>query len=398
MNSSEARSKLFSTAKLGKLSLRNRIVKAATFEGMCAGGIPSDQLIAFHKGIAAGGTAMTTVAYCSVSADGRSYDTQMVMGEDILPQLRMLTDAVHSEGAAASIQLGHCGYFADKDVIGGAPLAPSFLFNTYGLGFSRAMNQADIDRVTGNFAEAARLAKKAGFDAVEVHAGHGYLLSQFLSPFTNRRKDNFGGSLENRLRFPLAVIKAVRAAVGPDFAIVVKTNLRDGFEGGLEVPEAVEIAKAFEAVGVDALELSGGFVSKAPLYMMRGDVPLSDMIAVQDSTFRKIGLFFFGRIFVQKFPYTETFFLEEARKVRAAVKMPLILMGGIKSAENMDKAMQEGFDFVAIGRALIYDSNFVNDVQRGAVTASGCVPCNKCIAEMDRGGVRCVRNPQKVAA
>jgi 2,4-dienoyl-CoA reductase-like NADH-dependent reductase (Old Yellow Enzyme family) len=383
---------MFSPIQLGGLSLRNRVIKTGAFEGMSAKGEPSRELIEHHRLMAAGGVGMTTVAYCSISPEGRTYDTQLWMRPEISAGLKDLTDAVHREGAAASIQLGHCGYFADKKLTSGRPLGPSVLFNTYGLSFCRAMAEDDIQKVIEDFAMASSLAVGCGFDAIELHMGHGYLISQFLSPYTNRRRDRWGGDLTNRMSLAQEVMRAVRKAVGPRVPIICKINLRDGFKGGLELPEAIEVAKMLEAESTDALMLSGGFVSKAPLYMLKGEVPLREMIAVQSAWFRKIGLFFFGRIFVKEYPFRELFFLEEAKAVRAEVKLPLIAVGGIISRDNIQTAIDAGFEFVAIGRALIHDPNWVIKLQKGELDRSECIPCNKCIAEMDRGGVRCVLN------
>jgi len=381
----------FTPFALGPLRLRNRIVKAATFEGMCPGGAPSEALVEHHRAVAAGGAAMTTVAYCSVSPEGRSYATQMLMRPEIVPALRRLTDAVHREGAAASLQLGHCGYFADRRVIGGRPLGASRKLNAYGLAFARPMTEEDLRRVIGDFALAARLAREAGFDAVELHFGHGYLVSQFLSPFTNRRRDRWGGPLENRMRLGVEILRAGRAEVGDTFPVLLKVNLRDGFPGGLEVDEAVEAGRRLEAEGASALVLSGGFVSRTPLYMLRGDVPLRQMMAVQDRWWAKAGLFLFGRLLVEAYPYEEAFFLPEARRMREAVRLPLVLLGGIKSAATLERAMQGGFEFAGMARALLHDPALPRRLERGELAASGCVPCNECIAEMDRGGVRCTR-------
>ncbi|MCK4964396.1 MAG: NADH:flavin oxidoreductase, partial [Dehalococcoidia bacterium] len=249
--------KVLSPGKIAGLELRNRIIRSGCFEGMCPDGYPSDPLLEHHREVAAGGTAMTTISYCSVSFDGRGFDSEMWMREEIVPELRRLTDAVHLEGAAASIQLGHCGYFSSKSVIGRRPLGASRKFCVFRYAFAREMTEEEINRVTEDFGKASALSVKAGFDAVEIHAGHGYLLSQFLSPYTNKRRDSFGGSLENRLRFPASVVKHVRETVGPDFPILIKMNLRDGFKGGLELDEAVEVAKRYEAEGASALIPSG---------------------------------------------------------------------------------------------------------------------------------------------
>jgi 2,4-dienoyl-CoA reductase-like NADH-dependent reductase (Old Yellow Enzyme family) len=379
---------------LGSLTLRNRIIKASTFEGMCPGGAVSDALIEHHRAVAAGGAGMTTVAYCSVSSDGRSYPTQMLMAPELVPGLRKLTAAVHKEGAAAGLQLGHCGYFANPRAIGTTPIGATRMFNTYGMSFCRAMDEADIERVTNDFGGAAQLTKDAGFDAIELHCGHGYLLSQFLSPFTNRRHDEWGGTLENRLRFPLAVVRAIREAVGPNFALFAKVNLTDGFSRGLELPEAIRIGEHLAREGVDALVTSGGFVSKTPFYMLRGDLPVRAMAEVQESWHVKIGLILFGSLLVRKYPYESGFFLREGRLLKDAVDIPVILLGGLKSIDAIEAALAEGFAAVSMGRALIHDPDFPRKLQAGEVKASACEPCNECIAEMDRGGVRCVRVDQ----
>jgi 2,4-dienoyl-CoA reductase-like NADH-dependent reductase (Old Yellow Enzyme family) len=381
----------FSPFTLGSVNLRNRIVKPGTFEGMCPGGEVSPALIEHHRAVAAGGAAMTTVAYASISADGRSYATQLLMRPEVVPGLRRLTAAIHREGAAAALQLGHCGYFANPRVIGGRPWGASRRFNTYGLSFARPMGEADLARTIADFANAARLAVEGGFDAVELHFGHGYLVSQFLSPFTNRRRDRWGGSLENRMRLAVEILRAVRTGLGPQGNILIKMNLRDGFPGGLDLDDAVQVARRLESEGATGLVLSGGFVSRTPFYMLRGDIPLRPMIAVQDRWWTKVGLFLFGRLFVQEFPFEEDFFLADARQIRAAVRLPLMLLGGIKSRAGVDRAMADGFDLVGMGRALIHDPNLTRKMQTGEVTASACVPCNECIAEMDRGGVRCTR-------
>lgn len=392
----ERRATFFDSGAINGLTLRNRVIKAATFEAMGHGGFPSPALVEHHRRLARGGVGMTTVAYASVSPDGRSYATQLLVTPSAVPRLRELTDAVHAEGAAVSLQLGHCGGFSESRVIGGRPLGPSVVFNAYGLSFSRPMREADMQRVAGDFARATQLAREAGFDAVELHYGHGYLLSQFLSPFTNRRRDRYGGALENRLRFPLLVLDEVRRSVGPAFPLLAKVNLSDGFEGGLTLDESVDVCRALEQHGVDALVLSGGFVSKTPLYMLRGKVPTREMAAAQTRLVRRVGLRLFGRFFVQEYPFREAFFFDEALRIRDAVTLPLVLIGGITRAATIERALAAGFDFVAIGRALLYDPHRLRKLERGEQLCSLCEPCNRCIVEMDRGGVRCIHDTSAV--
>jgi len=395
MSSSATQSRVFTPGRLGALEVRNRVIKAATYEGMCPGGLPSDALVRHHRDLAAGGVGMTTVAYCAVSPNGRTFEEQMVMRAAVVPRLKVLTDAVHAEGAAVSLQLGHCGYFSkNTELPGHRSLGPSFRVNEYGLmsgiPFARRMTEDDLATVIEEFGAAAAGAVSAGFDAVELHLGHGYLLSQFISPATNRRSDRWGGSLDNRMRLPLAVVERVRAAVPSGFPILAKTNLRDGFRGGLEVAESIGVAQRLEAAGVTALVLSGGFTSKTPFYLFRGPRPLKEMIEVEKSWPQKLALRLFGSYIIKAYPFTEMFFLEDARHIRQAVRMPLVLLGGILSLDNLEVAMHEGFDFVAMGRALIADPDLVHRMQRGEATRSRCNSCNKCVAEMDRHGVRCV--------
>lgn len=382
--------KIFSKGRIAGLDLRNRIIRAGCFEGMCQDESPSELLLEHHRDVAAGGVAMTTVAYCAVSRNGLAFGHEMWMREEIVPMLERIAAAVHQEGAAASIQLGHCGFFANPAVTQEKALGPSKKFCTFRLSFSREMTEEDMERLREDFANAAIMAKGAGFDAVEIHSGHGYLLSQFLSPWTNMRRDEYGGSLENRLRFPVSVIERVRERVGPDFPVLIKMNLRDGFKGGVEVEDAIEIARRYEAAGASALVLSCGFTTKTPLYMLRGEVPIKGFVKAVEGIVPRIGMILFGRFMVQYYPFEELFLLEEARKVRGAVRLPLVLLGGVCSLENMTTAMEEGFDFVQVGRATIRDPNIVTKMERGELLASDCDHCNRCVGEIYGAPVRCI--------
>lgn len=382
--------KIVSKGKIGDLILRNRIIKAGCFEGMSQNGGVTLELEEHHRKIAAGGIAMTTVAYCSVSKDGRAFDHEMWMHCDLIADLQVLTTKVHKEAAAASIQLGHCGYFASRKVIGKRPMGASPKFNLFRMSYGKKMTKQDIAEKTNDFVNAAEIAIKSGFEAIEIHAGHGYLLSQFISPYTNKRKDEYGGSLENRMRFPSDIIKKIRKIVGSDFPIFIKINLRDGMKGGLELAEAIEVAKIFEAAGASALIPSSGFTSKTPFLMLRGKLPISEMVANQTDLLMKIGLALFGKIMVQEYPDSTLFHLEEAKKINDAVKIPVIYIGGIKTPADIQKVLDAGFEFVQIGRALIHDNNFVDHIKAGISINEECDHCNRCVAAMDGGGVYCV--------
>jgi 2,4-dienoyl-CoA reductase-like NADH-dependent reductase (Old Yellow Enzyme family) len=389
----------FEPLALGRLALRNRLIKTATYEGMVVDGAPSEVLARHHEELAEGGVGMTTVAYASVSPEGRTFAAQMVMRPEIVAPLRALTDRVHRAGAAAMLQLGHAGGFSKNTALGvRGPAGPSLGFNAYGalsgMPIARAMTEDDLSRTRDDFVRAARLSFEAGFDAVELHLGHGYLLSQFLSPHRNGRRDRYGGSLEGRMRYPLEVVRAVRAALGPEAPIFVKTNLDDGVPGGLGVEDCIAVCRALEDEGVTAVVLSGGLVSHSAFFLLRGERPLRSMIEVEKSAVQKLALRLFGPIFVPVVPYAPTFFLPLARKVRAAVKLPLVYLGGATSLAELEALRADGFELIAMGRALLREPDLLRRYQRGEAHASRCTHCNECVAEMDRpGGVACREEP-----
>ena len=384
----------FTPFKLGALNLRNRFIKTATYEGMSHNGVPSDELIAFHRRIAEGGVAMTTVAYGAVNRDGLTNENQIVIDNDAVPFLERLAVTVHRAGAAVSMQLTHCGYFTRSTrYISRRPPAPTVVLNKYGLlrgrGLSRAMTSGEIGRTVDDFVRAAGIVKKAGFDAIEIHMGHGYLLSQFLSPAINKRTDDFGGSLTNRMRFPLLVLRSVKEELGNDFPVICKINMSDGFRNGLTPDESMEFAAALQASGANALVLSGGYTSRTPFYLMRGDIPLKEMVVAERNLLQKITMALFGSAIIRKYSFGENFFLDMASEFREKLKMPLIYVGGVTSSSGIVRVMDEGFDLIAIGRALIHDPDFIWRVKDNESHISDCNHCNVCVAEMDRGGVAC---------
>ena len=379
----------FTPGRLGPLTLRNRFVKAATFEGATPKGEVTDRLIAFHRAVAAGGVGMSTVAYCAVSPGGRVQRHCMVLDADTARALRPLTDAVHSEGAAVAAQLGHAGLVADAKSNRMRSLAPSRRFSPPAKGFVPAASARDIERVRDDFVSAARNAIEAGFDAVEVHLGHGYLLSSFLSPQLNRRRDDYGGTLEARARFPREVLRAVRDAVGDRLAVTAKFNMADGVPRGLWLDESVEVARMIEADGVlDAIELTGGSSLQNAMYFFRGDVPLAEMLETQPAYVRPAMRLIAPKLF-PSYPFEEGFFLPFARQFRAALNMPLIYLGGVNRLETAEQALGDGFDLVAMGRALLREPDLLQTFAKGERDEGLCVHCNKCMPTI-YSGTRCV--------
>jgi 2,4-dienoyl-CoA reductase-like NADH-dependent reductase (Old Yellow Enzyme family) len=358
---------VFTEAKLGPLTLRNRVIKAATFEAATPQALVTDDLINYHRRPAAGGLGMTTVAYLAVSPGGRTQGKQIWMRPEAVPGLRRLTDAIHAEGAAISAQIAHAGPVADARSNNAEALAPMTSKLT------RAAGLEDITDVIEGHATAARIAIDAGFDGVEIHLGHNYFCSAFLSPLLNRRDDEFGGSLENRARVARDVVAAVRDAVDDagagQIAVTAKLNMTDGVDGGITVEESLQTAQWLQDDGgLDAIELSAGSSLLNPMYMFRGGAPGKEVPALAG--------------IMREYPYHDAYLLSDARRFRAELTMPLILLGGITDRAAMDLAMGEGFDFVAMGRALLAEPDLLNRIRADGAAhtvKSVCTHSNDCM-------------------
>jgi 2,4-dienoyl-CoA reductase-like NADH-dependent reductase (Old Yellow Enzyme family) len=268
-------------------------------------------------------------------------------------------------------------------------LSPSRHFHKTTLSFAKEASRDDIQRIVRNHADGAAMAVETGFDCVEIHLGHNYLASSFLSPRVNHRKDEYGGSLENRFRFAREIVRAVREAVGDRIAVIAKLNMDDGVPGGFWLDEAIPVARTLESDGcLDALELTVGSSLLNPMYLFRGDAPLHEFAQIMPEPM-KTGIKLVGKKVLHSYPYEDAYLLDQARQIRAAVDMPLILLGGITGKPSMDLAMNEGFQFVAMGRALLREPDLINRIQAEADTPSLCIHCNKCFVTI-YGGTRCV--------
>jgi len=377
---------VFAPARLGPVDLRNRIIKAATFEGMSPRNVVSDHLVEFHRRSAAGGVAMTTVSYVAVSRDGMGAPAEIYIHDAATEGLARIAGVVHGEGARIAAQLGHAGavgVLPGKRVVG-----PSAMRTMTGAKVA-PLTAGGIDEVVEQFAAGARMLRATGFDSIEVHLGHHSLLSAFMSPRWNRRTDDYGGSVENRARLPRRVLRAVRDAAGPDMAVTAKMNMVDGVKGGLGLDDSVAVARLIEADGVlDALELTGGGSLANPMFLFRGDVPREEFMAVLPRA-QRLGFRLFGRRLLRDYPFEEAYFLPMARRFREALSMPLILLGGINTADTLRRAMEEGFEFVAMGRALLREPDLVNRMQAGTAGEGTCIHCNKCMVSI-YSGTRCV--------
>jgi 2,4-dienoyl-CoA reductase-like NADH-dependent reductase (Old Yellow Enzyme family) len=371
--------KVLTPGRIGSLTLRNRIIKAATYEGLSHRSRVTTDLVDFHRAYAAGGVGMTTVAYCAVAPEGRTAPDQILWTDEAMPGLRTLTDSVHDEGAAVSAQIGHAGPVADPRGNGLPALSPSARFPNMSGGISRRATPLDIERITAAHADAAVRAIEAGFDAVEIHLGHSYLASAFLSPKINHRKDEYGGPLANRAKFARGILRAVRDAVGDRIAILTKLNMSDGVRGGISVEEAIQTAQWIEADGtVDGFEMTAGSSLLNPMYLFRGGAPVREFVGVMPQPVRT-AMRLAGRRFIREYPYRDAYLLENAREVRREIRTPMVLLGGITDRNSMDLAMDEGFEFVAMARALLREPDLVNRIATDAATPSLCIHCNRCM-------------------
>ena len=385
----------FSPVSLGPVTLRNRVIKAATSEGRSPEGLVTDDLIAFHRAFADGGVGMTTVAYCCVSPEGASAPGQIVMNEAALPGLRRLTDSVHEAGAAISAQLGHAGVVAPKKLTGVTAVAPSRFVNPTSFAYCRQITRDEIRSVIAQFAAAAQIAVDAGFDAVELHFGHLYLPSSFLSPLINRRKDDYGGSIDNRSRLVREIAARVREVVGGRIAVIAKLDMDDGLPGSIWIDEALRTAQLLDSdATLDALELTQGSSVYKPMYLFRGDVPVREFATVMPAALRP-AVRLVGKQTMGVYPYRDLYMLDAARQFVPVMRnTKLVLLGGITERSHIETGLREGFDFVAMGRALLREPDLVNRIQSDPKTRSRCTHNNKCMVTVF-GRTHCVLDPDQ---
>ena len=380
--------KIFEEAHLGPLTLRNRTIRSAAFESMCPGHKPSQMLYDYHTSVAKGGVGMTTVAYAAVTESGLSFDRQLVMRPEIVPSLRNLTDGIHREGAAAGIQLGHCGNMSHKSICGCMPVGASTGFNLYSPTFVRGLRPDELVAMAKKFGDAVNLAREAGFDEVEIHCGHGYLIDQFLNPYFNHRKDEFGGSLENRMRFMSMIIEEVMKAAKDDMAVVCKMNMRDGLKNGISLEEhSIPIARRLQELGVHGIVLSGGLVSATPMYVMRGELPLTTLTHYMTDPLLKYSIGcckpLVRKTMIKPVKYEEAYFLEDALKFREALPdMKFIYVGGLVAGDKINEVLGHGFEAVQMARSLLNEPDFVNKLKEDPHHRCGCKHSNYCIGRM----------------
>ena len=381
---------LFEPTMINNMSLNNRLVRSATYESMAAeDGSVTDRLIELYTTLAKGGVGLIITGYAYVQGNGHCMPFQTgVFSDDNIPGLRKLVDAVHAEGGKIALEIVHSGRQTTPALLGGqTPMAPSAMeadpfFHTE----PRAMTTAEIRETIDAFAAAAVRCKKAGFDAVQLHGAHGYLIAQFLSPYTNRRTDEWGGSTENRMRFVKEAIKEVRAAVGPEYPVLIKMSVEEGVENGLTLDESCRIAKGLADAGVDAIEVSGGIVADTPFVMSRGDVPIDQLTGGLEGDAKAQTEQFFYSI-ADGVKMQEAYWLRHAEKIKEVVgNVPVMLVGGMKYPQTMETIVQEKkADFVSLARALVREPGLPNEMAKGRRSPVKCAYCNRCLAAIIAG-------------
>ncbi len=377
----------FSAVTIGPVTLRNRFIRSGANEMMTKDSLPTRALLELHRNLAKGGVGMTTLAYVAVSRDGRTFASQGVLDERAIPHYRAITEAVHEQGAKISAQITHAGSFVQhKELSTRRAMSASGGIDMMGVMMGRflqhEMTRADMDKVVAEFVATAQRAAEAGFDAVELHMGHGYLLNQFISPLSNKRRDEYGGSAENRARFPAEVLAAVKRAVGDKLAILAKINLMDGVPKGATVEDAIATARALEAAGADMLVLSAGRNIESSWQIFGSPLPYDDMSKMQPGLLSKLQFAMLKMSTPKSLTFHEMFLLEAARRLRAAVRMNLAYLGGVQARDRAEAALDEGFNAIVIARALVHDPDLINKFQADPAFHSGCTACNRCVAMM----------------
>jgi len=357
---------IFEEAKINGMTMRNRLIRSATWEGMCdQDGRPGEKLITLYRNLAQGGIGLIITSYAYVRPDGRSLPGQMgIYTDDFADSFKRMAKAVHDAGGRIAVQVVHGGGQTDTKTAGRKPFAPSAIKVEQFPEIPEELTREEIKHILAAFGDAARRAKAWGFDAVQLHGAHGFLINQFLSPLTNRRSDEYGGDIDNRTRFLLDAYRNVRETVGTDYPVLIKLNATDFLEGGLAIEDAIYSARRLSEAGIDAIEVSSGTPSsgaKSPV-----------------------------RIKITK-PEREAYNLEMARRIKEAVNCPVMVVGGFRSYEVVEKSIRDdGMDYISLARPLISEPGLANRWLRGDRRPARCISCNSCFrGGLEEGGIYC---------
>ena len=358
---------LFEPTSINGMTLKNRLVRSATWEGMCmADGRPTGRLTKCYRDLTKGGVGLIISGYTFVRPDGKQAPGKMgIHTDEFAPEMKSLTKAVHDEGGKICIQLVHCGGQTDSATAGRQPLAPSSVKVDQFSEMPDELTKDEIRDIITAFKDGARRAKAWGFDAVQLHGAHGYLINQFLSPLTNRRTDEYGGGIENRSRFLFEVYRQIREEVGPGYPVLIKLNAADNLTGGLGSDDAIYVAKKLSEEGIDAIEVSAGTPASGEQTPARTKIDT---------------------------PEKEAYNLEAARRIKKAVNCPVMVVGGFRSYEVVEKALSDyGMDYISMARSFIREPALALRWKNGDTSPAKCISCNGCFKPgFKEGGIYCV--------
>jgi 2,4-dienoyl-CoA reductase-like NADH-dependent reductase (Old Yellow Enzyme family) len=376
---------LFSPARIGHLEVKNRLVHSATYEAMAgANGEITEQLLKRYTNLAKGETGLIIPGYMYVDESGRALRRQTgIYSDDLIPGLKRLTDAVHYHDGKVVFQLVHAGRQTTRSVAGQVPIGPSSSGrDPVNFVRPREMDENDIQEVIRAFGKAAARAVEAGADGVQIHAAHGYLINQFLSPFFNRRGDDWGSTDENRFRFVEHVFREMKKSIPDTTPILIKLNTNDHTPDAGISPELARLyAESLVALGIDAIEISSGTALYSFMDTCRGEVPVKELCAGLPWWKRPVGRIMMNRL-EGKYDLEEGYHLAAARTIKPVMgHVPLMLVGGMRRVSHMEEVLQNRYaDFISMSRPFIREPFLAKRLKEGKSDRAGCVSCNKCLA------------------
>ena len=385
---------LFEKTNIKSMQLKNRLVRSATFEKMCdSDGYPTDELSDLYEKLAKGGIGLLITGWAAVSKDEKTAYTSRIDNDDVIPIYKEIIEKVHNYDCCIAMQINHAGRQAIKNSKGDETIAPSAVKNQMTSTIPREMTEQDIERVIDDFIQAALRVKKAGFDAVQIQGSSGMLINQFLSPYTNRRKDKWGGTFENRTRFLKEIYNGSRKILGENYPILIKLNVYDNMKHGLKLDEGVKIAEMASEMGFDGIEVSCGIFDDG-YSMLRGNFPVEVLIEDFKLFEKNPILRFIFRHFGQKlskFPvFSHGFNLDAANIIKEKINKPVFTVGGMHDPKMMIDAVKNNkADYISLSRPLIMDPAFPLKIKEGNLTPSKCLQCNHCFFYLMKGPLKC---------
>ncbi|MFX0059386.1 MAG: NADH:flavin oxidoreductase [Candidatus Hodarchaeota archaeon] len=387
--------RMFDSIKIGNMDVNNRFIRSATCENMADDkGFVSDNMIKMYKTLAKGEIGLIVLGYMYIHPFGRAFKYQTgIYSDDHISGIKAVTDTIYKENGKVAIQLVHAGPQTYPQIIGTTPLGPSKkVMNPFTFSKPKEMNESEIKETIRLFGDAAERAVNAGVDAIQIHAAHGYLINQFLSPYFNHRTDKWGGSDENMFRYLKEIFLQIKSVIPKDMPILIKLNAHDHTQKeGITPPLAARYAKWLVELGISAIEISGGTNHYSLFDVVRGEVPSEELVQWVPESIRDSAKKMFHEM-QGKFDLQEAYNLELAKFIKPHIgKTPLILVGGLRTLNCMENIINSGYaDFISMCRPFIREPLLVKQIKVGKKDSSACTSCNRCVAALPNDfPVRC---------